>query len=154
MIKERAGLPYFGFRINDVTSNEIKVTSWGDSPNYAPLQVVFDIMKTSPNISLVIRGSLTRHIAIPLYKSLLDRVEIHHGNPSMDLYSGTNLVLGFNSTCLVEAHMSRISTASLDFCYYKISSISSYLIPLPSSIPRLRNQCQLQKFLQDIIQFS
>ena len=47
--------------------------------------------------------------------------------------------------------MSRISTASLDFYSYKISSISSYLIPLPSSIPRLRNQCQLQKFLQDII---
>ena len=68
----------------------------------------------------------------------------------MDLYSGTNLVLGFNSTCLVEAHMSRIS-ASLDFYSYKISSISSYLIPLPSSIPRLRNQCQLQKILQDII---
>ena len=79
----------------------------GDSPNYAPLQVVFDIMKTSPNISLVIKGKPDETYSYPpIPKSLLDRVEIHHGNPSMDLYSGTNLVLSFNSTCLVETHVS------------------------------------------------
>ena len=151
MVSDRAGLPYFSGQYNDLTDNFPKPTHWGDNINKVPLSVVFTFMKRNPNISLIIKGKLDlSYNSLVIPDSLKHRVKILHGNPDMSLYSTADLVMGFNSTCLVEAHLAGIPAVSLEFFDQFLLSASNYLLTLPSCIPRIRSIEFLEQHLYSL----
>lgn len=151
MIKEKAGLPYFGSEYYEDRTNTFNVKSWGESPNFNPLECIFEFLKEHRNVELCIKGKPDEKYDFPkIPKSIKSRVEIMHGNPSMNIYSDASLVIGFNSTCLIESHISYIPTASIDFYDHDVKSIEDYLLVLPESINRLRTSKELKLFIEKI----
>ena len=70
----------------------------------------------------------------------------------MSIYEHADLVLGFNSTCLVEAHLASCHAASIELYDFESADISNYLLPLPDSISRITTTDQLYQLLVCFIQ--
>ncbi|MDB4623035.1 hypothetical protein OAE36_00040 [bacterium] len=151
MISSRAGLPYFSGCYSDTTHNRIKPREWKDI-NKRALNHIFSFMSENPQINLLIKGKPNLNyedLTIPA--SLNDKVQIIDGNPSMSIFSNADLVLGFNSTCLVESHLASCHSASIELYDFDPDIIYDYILPLPKSIPRITQPDQLYKLLSSFV---
>ena len=110
-------------------------------------------MSLNSRITLTIKGKPNLYYEdVDIPSTLRRRVNIIDGNPSMSIYEHADLVLGFNSTCLVEAHLASCHAASIELYDFESADISNYLLPLPDSISRITTTDQLYQLLVCFIQ--
>lgn len=100
-ISETAGLPYFGKVFSPSEKDDSLALNWGILAENV-WNLILDYIESRSDVSLIVKGKPSGIYG----KRLAGRtanVKFLQGNPDMGLYEKADVVVGFNSTALVEA---------------------------------------------------
>jgi hypothetical protein len=111
-ISNTAGLPYFGSEYLNVDKSLPDGFNW-DKMAKNVWKALVNYVNTRPNVRLIVKGKPTGVYSIDEIKS--KNILVLHGNPSMELYNNADLVVGFNTTALVESIAANIPTITTNF---------------------------------------
>lgn len=101
VISETAGLPYFGNLFAPSEKGELPALTWGGLAGNV-WNLIFEYVESRSDVSLIVKGKPSG-----VYGKRLagghGNVRFVHGTPDMSLYEKADVVVGFNTTGLVEA---------------------------------------------------
>lgn len=100
-ISETAGLPYFGNLFSPSEKGGLPALNWGGLAGNV-LKMIVEYVQSRNDVSLIVKGKPSGVYSHGLVGGN-DNVTFVHGNPDMGLYEKVDVVVGFNTTGLVEA---------------------------------------------------
>lgn len=111
-ISNTAGLPYFGSEFFNSDNTIPFGFSWEDMTHKVWDSLV-QYMSNRSRVKLIVKGKPNG--VYSLSKITSNNIIILNGNPSMDLFKLADVVVGFNTTALVESIASKKPTISTNF---------------------------------------
>lgn len=150
-ISETAGLPYFGERTSFDEESERLL---GSSFKWTELiektyNVLCDYAISRDDIDLIVKGKPTGVYGFNRVKH--GSISYLHGNPDINLILSADLVVGFNTTGLLEALAANIPAISSELDLDLIPGISKFLFNFQGAIPVAKDKNQLLELISTVI---
>lgn len=150
LISETAGLPYFGDLYAPSGKTEVAAFTWADLAEIV-WRYLIEYIETRSDVTLVVKGKPSGVYANNL-PSRKGAVSFIHGNPDMSLYEEADVVVGLNTTALVESVAAGVPAISTQFGVDE-QVMKPYLFDWYGCVDTVCNRCEffdrLDKYLFD-----
>ncbi len=101
-ISDTAGLPYFGNSFMPSQGGQITPFDWGNLSKQI-WELLVQYVNQKQEVRLIVKGKPSGVYGAQALDAHNKNIQMIHGNPDMNLYREADVVIGFNTTALVEA---------------------------------------------------